>query len=203
MMTRLLSTIAVIGATLHPVETMAKVSLPSNVTTRSFNGGGSQAVDTIDYSFSADRLVEFSRVKSCIASNITNNEVQLSDSAGSFVGAYTGNYYRTRNSATVQGGGIFKYIDDTSKNLVAHGSISRQGGFGGIISLSIRFDLEMAVEGTSVRMRMLHIEEAMKDTGSATNDGFRPIGVWTGSMYKKDIEALGSVADQLKSCIVS
>jgi hypothetical protein len=72
-----------------------------------------------------------------------------------------------------------------------------------MISLSIRFDLEMAVEGTNVRMRMLHIEEAMKDTGSATYDGFRPIGVWTGSMYKKDIEALGSVGDQLRSCIMS
>jgi hypothetical protein len=198
----LLITIAASGSVLPATGASAKDQLPPNVTTRPYGAGKNQVIDAIDYSFSASKPVEFSRIKMCIASNLTNDEVQLRDSAGSFVGN-SGTYYRTENKQTVQGGGIFKYVDDSSKSLVARGSVSRQGGLGGIISLAIRFDLEVSAEANAVKMRMLHIEAAMKNTGSASNDGFKPVGVWAGSMYKKNILALNGVADQLKSCFRS
>lgn len=201
-MTALRIAIAITGMALYPAAAMAKVELPSNVTTKAYGGTRNMVIDTIDYSFAPEKPAEFSRIKMCIASNVTNNEVQLSDNAGSFVG-YSGTYYRTHNSQTIQGGGIFKYIDDTSNSLVAHGSISRQGGIGGIIGRAIRFDLQITSEGNSIQMRMRNIEAALKSTGSSTNDGFGPIGVWTGSMYKKDIQALAGFADQLKSCFTS
>lgn len=201
-MKRLMASLAASAIFLSPAGAMAKVELPSNVTTKPYGGGRNKVIDTIDYSFPVTKPIEFPRIKMCIASNVTNNEVQLSDSAGSFVG-YSGTYYRTQNKQTVQGGGIFKYVDDASKSIVAQGSVSRQGGLGGIIGLSIRFDLEVSSEGNTLKMRMFHIEQAMKNTGSSTNDGFMPIGVWTGSMYKKNIQALNGLADQLKSCFVS
>ena len=178
----------------------AKEGLPAHVTTKPFSGGKNQAIDAIDYSFVAAAPVAFSRVKLCIASNVTNNAVELRDNAGSFVGA-TGTYHRSGDSSTVQGGSLFKYVDDASGSLVAQGSIRRQGGLGGIIKLALRFDLEVRSDGTNVKMRMLHIEEAMQDTGSASNSGFHPVGVWTGSMYKKNIQALDALAGELKSCM--
>ncbi len=79
----------------------AKPDLPPNVTTRPYKGN--QAIDAIDYSFSSPTAVEFSKIKMCIATNLTNSEVQLRDNAGSFVGR-SGTYYRSGNSSTVQGG---------------------------------------------------------------------------------------------------
>lgn len=200
-MKRLLTAI-VLGSVLFSTAATAKSQLPPNVTTKPYGGGRNQAIDAIDYSFAAGKPVEFSRVKMCIATNLTNDEVQLRDSAGSFVGS-SGTYYRTNNSSTVQGGGIFKYVDDPSKSLVARGSVNRQGGLGGIISLAIRFDVEVTAEANAVRMRMLNIESAMKNTGSSSNDGFNPIGVWTGSPYKKNIQALDGLASKLRSCFTS
>ena len=159
-------------------------------------------IDTIDYSFQSAKPIEFARIKMCVAENVTNNGVQLSDHAGSFVG-YSGTYYQAHNGSTVQGGDVFKYVDDASKSLVASGSIGRRGGFGGLIGLSIRFDFEASVSGTTMNMKMIHVEEAMTNTGSASNDGYHPIGVWTGSMYKKDITALNDLASQLRACFAS
>jgi hypothetical protein len=180
----------------------AKDDLPSNVTTKPFGGGNNKAIDTIDYAFSISTPIQFSRVKMCVVENITNNEVQLSDSAGSFVGR-SGTYYQAHNGSTVQGGDVFKYVDDTAKSLVARGSINRRAGFGGIIRLAIRFDVEISVSDANIKIKMLHIDEAMTSTGSASNDGFRPIGIWTGSMYKKDIVALDGLADQLNACLTN
>ena len=69
----------------------AKSDLPPNVTTRPYKGN--QAIDTIDYSFSSPTAVEFSKMKMCVATNLTNSEVQLRDNAGSFVGR-SGTYYQ-------------------------------------------------------------------------------------------------------------
>lgn len=201
-MKRLLTTLALSGLGLPPALALAKDPLPPNVATKPYGGGKNQVIDAIDYSFRAEKPIEFSRVKMCIASNLTNDEVQLRDSAGSFVGS-SGNYYQSKNSQTVQGGGIFKYADDASKSLVARGSVSRQGGLGGIISWAIRFDLEVSIEASAVKMRMLHVESAMRNTGSASNSGFMPVGVWSGSPYKKNILALNEVADQLKTCFTN
>lgn len=106
---RMLTIIAVSGMALSPAATIAKVELPPNVTTKSYGGGNNQAIDAIDYSFPIEKPIEFSRIKMCIASNLTNNEVQLSDNSGSFVG-YSGTYYRAENKQTVQGGGIFRQL---------------------------------------------------------------------------------------------
>ena len=185
----------------HSQLALAKVDLPPNVTTKPYGGGGNRAIDTIDYSFSTEKVIPFARVKLCVARNITNNEVQLTDRAGSFVTG-GGNYYQGRSNSTIQGGSVFKYIDDATGSLIAQGSISRQGGFAGIIGMSIRFDLEMALSDGRVQMTMRQIESAMKNTGTISNDGFNPIGAWTGSMYKKHILALDNAADQIKACIM-
>lgn len=195
--------LAGLGSVLYPSATYATEQLPSNVTTKLYGGTSNKVIDAIDYSFPSSRPIDFSRVKMCIVENVTNNGVQLSDHAGSFVG-YGGTYYRSHNSSTVQGGEVFKYVDDASKSLVAGGSISRRGGFGGLLGLSIRFDLEVSLTDSQVKMRMMHIEQAMTSTGSSSNDGYGPILVsWTSSLYKKDIKALDDSVAQLKACFAT
>lgn len=202
MVKRVFFALTAVAMTAFPSATFGREPLPPNVTTKPFQGGHNMVIDAIDYSFQNANPVQFSRVKMCIAENVTNDGVRLSDHAGSFVG-YGGTYYQTHNSSTVQGGDVFKYVDDASKSLVARSSIGRRSGFGGLIGLSIRFDLEASVAGTNVNMKMMHVGQAQTNTGSLSNDGYQPIGIWTGSMYKKDIQALDDLASQLKACFAS
>jgi hypothetical protein len=197
---RSLVVVALAGMVLGSTAAVGKVELPPNVTTRPI-GGGNNVIDHIDYSFAATKPLDFAHAKLCIAENVTNPEIQLGDHAGSFVSGHS--YYQTSHSATAQGGDIFKYVDDGSRTLIAQGSISRQAGLGGMIGVAIRFELELAINDQAVSMKMLHIEAAQKNTGSMANDGFGPIGVWTGSMYKGDIQALDQFVGTIRSCLES
>ncbi|MCT2400407.1 hypothetical protein [Novosphingobium mangrovi (ex Huang et al. 2023)] len=174
-----------------PAMASGKDNIPANVTVAT-----NRTVEKIDWSFPTDTPVEFSRVKRCVATNLHNDEVQLRDSAGSWVGPATGNYYQRDNRATVQGGGIFKVVDDQSQYLVAQGQTDKTMGLSGWI---MRFDLEAAVEQSQVVLVMRNVKLAAGNTGSMGNDGFQPLGTWF--RFKSNYAALETVASALKSCI--
>ena len=93
-----LASAAVLGIIVfHPALTMAKEDFPPNVTIAK-----NKTVEKIDWSFSTEKPLEFSRIKRCIATNIHSDEVQLHDSAGSWVGPATGNYYQRDNGGTAE-----------------------------------------------------------------------------------------------------
>lgn len=170
----------------------AKDAIPANVTV-----APNKTVDKIDWSFPVARPVEFSRIKRCIATNLKNDELQLRDSAGSWVGPATGNYYQRDNRATVQGGGIFKVVDEQGQYLVAQGQTDRTTGLSGWI---IRFDLEAAAEQGRVVLVMRNVKLAASNTGSIGNDGFQPLGTWY--RFKSNYAALEAVASAVRSCIL-
>jgi hypothetical protein len=169
----------------------ANAAIPANVTVAQ-----NRTVESIDWSFSLERPVEFALVKRCLATNLHNDEVQLRDSAGSWVGPATGNYYRRDNRGTVQGGAVFKLIDDQNQFLVAQGQTDRTSGLSGWI---IRFDMEAAVEQERVALVMRNVKLAASDTGSISNNGFQPLGTWF--RFKSNYAALEAVATGIKSCI--
>lgn len=169
----------------------AKDNFPANVTVAK-----NKTVEKIDWSFATDKPVEFSRVKRCIATNLHNDEVQLRDSAGSWVGPATGNYYRQDNRSTVQGASVFKVVDDQNQFLVAQGQTDRTTGLSGWI---MRFDLEAALEPGRVVLIMRNVKLAASSTGSLGNDGFQPLGTWF--RFKSNYAALEAVASPVRSCI--
>lgn len=182
--------LAVIAAG-FPASLAAKDSLPANVTVRD-----NRVVDKVDWSFSPGKPVDFSKVKRCVAVNLTNDEIQLKDSAGSWVGPATGNYYQKSNSSTVAGRDIFKIVDDQGKFLVAQGWIDKPVfAFRWIL----RFDMEVAVEGESVKMVMRNIKLAMSNTGSSSNDGFSDLN--TSYRFKQNYSTLEEAANTVKGCI--
>lgn len=169
-MARLLC-MALIGAmTFFPASVAAKDTLPANVTV-----ARDKTVQMIDWSFPIDRPIDFARLKRCVATNLHSDEVQLRDSAGSWVGPATGNYYRHDNRSTAQSRDTFKMVDDKSQFLVAYGQTDRTSGLSGWI---IRFELEAALEKDRVAMTMRNLKLAASNTGSLANDGFQPLGIW-------------------------
>ena len=178
----------------------SQVSLPSNVMTK-HGAGGHVYIDRLDFSFEAKSQPSFSKLKLCVAENITNNDVSLNDSNGSFFGGYTGNYYRSSNVQAFAGKGLFKYVDDSLSTLIANGtamSVSQQ-----LIPITdiVKFELKSSVSGSSVVLEVFNITRAQKDTGVAANQGFSSVGAWSGARAPDIVLSLEGVANQIRRCV--
>ena len=188
-----LAGIVIVGAVAGlPVGVMAKTEIPDNVTVRD-----NRIIEKIDWSFTPPGTVDFAKLKRCVAINLQNDEIQLKDSAGSWVGPATGNYYQRDNRSTIEGRDIFKIVDDQSKFLVAQGWIDKQ-----VLAFKwiIRFDLELGLEGGTVKMVMRNIKLAMSNTGSGTNNGFFDLS--TSYRFKQNYETIKEKGEIIKSCIM-
>lgn len=183
--------VLVAGCLAMPAIATAKDVIPGNVTVAK-----NKTVERIDWSFSTERPVEFSRIKRCVAAHLHNDEVQLRDSAGSWVGPATGNYYRQNNQSTVAGSSVFKVVDEQGRFLVAQGQTDKTMGLSGWI---MRFDLEAAIEQDRIVLVMRNVKLAASDTGAAGNDGFQPLGTWY--RFKTNYAALEAIALEVKGCI--
>lgn len=177
----------------------SQVPLPNNVTTSQI--GNATYIDRIDYSYQADNSPKFSSLKLCIAENFANNDVTLSDSSSSFVGAYTGTYYQVNKTQNVAGKGVFKYVDDSTSTLIANGtttSVSQQ-----LIPITdiVKFEVKSSVSGNKVKIEFFNISRAQKDTGYAGNNGFNPVGAWSGARAPDIVSSLENMADKIKSCL--
>ena len=134
-------------------------------------------------------------------SDTLNSAVSLQDSSGSFVGPATGNYYRNVNSQTVQGGGVFKYIDDSTSALIATGTTDGGSTALGFTRDIVKFDLKATANGDSVTLKFGNITRAQQSTGSIANDGFNPVGMWRGAGAERIYTSLESVASKVRACL--
>lgn len=177
----------------------SQVPLPSNVATT--QNGSNTYIDRIDYSYTSTTNPKFSTLKLCVAENFTNNDITLSDSGSSFSGAYTGTFYQVNKTQNVAGRDVFKYVDDTTSTLIAIGtttSISQQ-----LIPITdiVKFEVKSSVSGNNVQIEFFNITRAQKDTGYASNDGFNPVGAWSGARAPDVVASLESMANKIKSCL--
>lgn len=190
-MKRCLAALVIALVAIQPIAATAKDDIPANVTVRN-----KRIVDRIDWSFNPGKPIDFNKAKRCVATNVTNDQIQLKDAAGSWVGPATGNYYQKDNRSTIDAQPVFKFIDDQSKVLVAQGWIDKPVfAFRWIL----RYDLELSLEGESVKMVMRNIKLAMSNTGSATNDGFSDL--YTHYRFKQNYASLEQQANAVKACI--
>ena len=175
----------------------AKWQVPSNVATRD----DGKYMESVDFTYQASQPTEFAKLKMCIAENISNNAVSLQDSAGSFVGPATGTYYNNAKSQTVQGGGIFKYVDDSSSALIATGTADGGSTAFGLVRDIIKFDLKAATSSNIVTLKFSNITRAQQNTGSAANDGFNPVGMWRGAGAQRIYASVETIAGKVKACM--
>ena len=175
------------------------VQLPSNVTLT--HGSRDEAyIDRVDFSYRSPARHDFSKLKLCVAENVSNGSVSLRDSAGSFVGAASRTYYQANNVQAVQGDGVFKLVDDPSSTLIATGTVV-SGESTAIVKDYVRFELKASTSGENVGLDFYAITRAQQNTGSLANDGFAPVGVWFGSRAPDIYASIQKVADKLKGCI--
>ncbi|OQW68689.1 MAG: hypothetical protein BVN34_08405 [Proteobacteria bacterium ST_bin12] len=177
-----------------------QAALPSNVFTRASSDGGTY-IDKVDFSYSANEAQDFSKLKLCVAENITNDPVTLQDSSDSFVGAYTGNYYRNSNTQIISGQGVFKYVDDKASALIATGSTISNSNQLIPVKDIVKFDMKSSLVGSKVNIVFMNITRAQKETGAIANDGFAPVGTWYGARSQDIYTSIEVVANKIKSCM--
>ncbi|AMP03756.1 hypothetical protein [Collimonas pratensis] len=178
----------------------SQVPLPSNVAVTQSGSNGSY-IDKVDFSYDAQGTPDFSKLKLCVAENVTNNDVSLRDASGSFVGAYTKNYYQTNHMQTVSGKNVFKYLDENSSTLIANGTTVSVTQSLIPIKDFVKYEAKSAVANNKITLVFFNITRAQQDTGAATNDGFNPVGVWPGARSQDVYASLETVAHKIKTCL--
>lgn len=158
-------------------------------------------MDEVNFSYHKTEPVSFSELKLCVAESISNDAVTLKDSSNSFVGPFTGTYYQHTNSQTVQGGNVFKYIDDRASALIATGTTDGGQTALGLTRDIVKFDLKASSRDTDVKLKFSNITRAQQDTGNASNTGFQPVGTWSGAGAKRIYTSLQAVAEKIKTCL--
>ncbi len=191
----------IFAALLFPTTAFcAKWAVPANVAVRA-EGKHASYMDSVDFSYQPTAAVAFPQLKMCIAENVSNNAVTLSDNAGAFVGPATGTYYQPSHSQTVQGGGIFKYVDDSSSTMIATGTTDGGPAALGLTRDIVKFDLKAATSDAGITLKFGNITRAQQSTGSAANDGFGPVGMWRGAGAQRIYASLEALTNKIKSCL--
>lgn len=175
----------------------AQIPLPSNVTIT--KAGYVFVMDKIDFSYSPKNNVAFSKAKMCIAENISNNDVTLRDSAGSFVGAYTGTYYQNSNVQQIAGKELFKYVDDSSSVLIANATTIADTMF--LIKDVIKFEVKLGINDKNINLVFSNIKRAQQNSGSMSNNGFDNVAVSSGARSDKIYAHLEGISNKIKQCL--
>ncbi|RKS87412.1 hypothetical protein DES39_0639 [Orbus hercynius] len=160
-------------------------------------GYGQQAIDTYTVTKNVGSNVD--NVKICLASNISNATVTLNDNTGSYFGAYSGHYYQNTNTSTVQGGSS---IITESKDKVVGSGVAEYYSSGIIPRLQYaRYIVTVSPQKNSTQYLFTQIEQASKDTGAGTNNGFSYVGAWSSADPLKVIGSLDSEVAKITNCL--
>ncbi|MBV2128363.1 hypothetical protein [Arsukibacterium indicum] len=134
--------------------------------------------------------------KSCIAQNVRNEGVRISDSAagnGLFgVGSGPG------QSDQVEGGSVIVSAD------VEHGSITANNRVdyrSKMLAHNVKSTMTFLAKDGKFKIRHTNIEYLQKSTGSMRNSGYSRVGKWFGSGWKDAEKALSGVSDKVAECV--
>lgn len=137
-------------------------------------------------------------LKSCVLSNVTNSQVQLTDASKSFSGAYTGNYYNVQTSSSVQGGSVIQA--ETSNGIIFAGTGEYLTSSMGI-KRTVRFTGEIAPAGHQAKFMFSNIQQVQNDSGAISNNGFFDVGSWDAASPESVINVLNEKADAISRCL--
>lgn len=150
------------------------------------------------FKVSAPGAAPMSALPGCVASIVSNDPVTLSDSAGSFVGAYTGNYYQAGSRREVGGGNVIQYISPGGEDIVAKGTTMYTSG---LVQRSVRFTLRIRDLGPGRLYQFSGIEQAQTSTGIVPNTGYNRVHAAPGGGAGHVLGSLKTVTGDLEACI--
>jgi hypothetical protein len=134
----------------------------------------------------------------CVAKNVDNKSIALSDGSKSFTGPVTGNYYAVQSVRQVGGGQNILFVSEDRNTFVAQGVSEYSRG---LISRSVRFTLTAKRNDKVVNLVFEPIEQAQLNTGAIANTGYNKVGAWDAAGPYEAIESLNNVVKALENCL--
>lgn len=135
----------------------------------------------------------------CVAEVVSNQGETLSDSSGSFFGAYTGNYYSFEKSTQAAGGSVIEYVAPDASSVVASGSTRYSAS--SLVSRSVRFKLAVEQDAAERTYRYSSLGQAQLDSGVVANTGYGPIGSFAGANPDLALQALDQLTNNIEKCL--
>ena len=168
--------------------------LPPEVTVRS-GDYNKRYIDTFRYDA---KPATFAKLKLCLAQNVSNPAVTITGGTDAPF-AFQSNM-RTQTS-TIQGGGIFKYEDFEAGAVIVTGSIDGGSTMLGMTRDVVRFELMGSITPGATTLIFSKIDRTTVNTGTATNQGFAPVGIWKGARPLQILNSLQTLATSVDTCL--
>jgi hypothetical protein len=137
------------------------------------------------------------RAKSCIAQNVRNDEVRISDSASSG-GPIPMPSMGTGHSDGITGGDVISSVDPDTGTITANCRVDYQSN---MLAHNVKSTLTFFAKDGKFKIRHTNIEYLQKSTGSMQNSGYSRVGKWWGSGWKAAQTALESVSAKVSKCV--
>ena len=145
-----------------------------------------------------NEIAEIGKLPACVASNVTNESVSVHDTAGSFVGSYTGNYYQVNRAREVGGGNIIQYISQDGTEVIARGTMRYTAA---MIERATRFTLSIKDDGISRKYIFNNVEVAQMNTGNWPNSGYQKAAMNPGTGGGHILKNMKALANDIDSCM--
>jgi len=134
----------------------------------------------------------------CIASNVSNESVVVTDAANSYVGPYTGNYYQITSKTEIGGGNVLEYVSPDKNDVVAKGTTRY---WAAMLERAVRYKLTVRDDGVSRTYRFSNVEVAQINSGYWPNSGFQRAPMNPGAGGGHVLKNLKQVAEEVDSCL--
>ena len=134
----------------------------------------------------------------CVAANVNNDSIVVRDSAGSFVGAYTGNYYQTNHAASVGGGNVMQYVSPDASEVVAKGPTRY---WAAMVERAVRFNLAIKDDGQQRTYKFTAVEVAQMNSGTWPNSGFVRAAMNPGAGGGHALKNMQQIANHIDACL--
>ena len=167
------------------------VSLPKNVVVNN-----DKSIESM--LFHENISPSYDKIDKCLALNIKNKNVNLSDSSKTYVGSYTGNIYNHGNSYTEFASKDKIYSNQKDKIVVVNGNTEYSKY---LIDYVVKFRVHVQNKNNQTTILFDEINRAQLSTGYAVNDGFKPIYTHLGAHADAAVNSLEIVKNEIVSCL--
>lgn len=144
--------------------------------------------------FTHDGAASLGKMPMCIAKNVSNDGVAMSDSHGSFVGAYTGTYYNVQRNYEVGGGSVLQYVSPDATQVLANGETKVTRA---LVVFSVKFMVDAKDDGAKRTYEFTKITQA----GTNNGYGYHPVGTNAGAGAGSVLSSLKTLSAQIDACL--
>lgn len=163
---------------------------------------GQEFITAVTFRYPAQPDLSADALPLCIVKTVDNRSVTLSDSSRSWVGPYSGYYYRAGIQREAGGGEVLSFVSSDKREAVATGTTTHRYSFGAApIERSVRFTLNAKASVSETVFQFDRLEWAQLDTGIAANNGYSRIGAWEKAQPELAAASLKAIADKLNACL--